>query len=67
MEKKLQNMSYILQFIDTARFISSLLSNLANILSEGMHRTKCKCGHNDKKNVKHVEFNINIAIFFLNT
>ena len=49
MEKKLQNMSYILQFIDTARFISSLLSNLANILSEGMHRTKCKCGHNDKK------------------
>ena len=49
MEKKLQNMSYILQFIDTARFISSLLSNLANIFSEGMHRIKCKCGHNDKK------------------
>ena len=49
MEKKLQNMSYILQFIDTTRFISSLLSNLANILSECMHRIKCKCRHNDKK------------------
>ena len=25
------------------------LSNLVNYLSEGIHRIKCKFGHNDKK------------------
>ena len=42
-------MSNILQFIDSARFMASSLSNLFNNLSEGVHRTKCKLGHDDKK------------------
>ena len=50
MEKKLQkNISYILQFIDSARFMASSLSNLINNPSAGIHRIKCKFGHNDKK------------------
>ena len=44
-----KNISYILQFIDSARFMASSLSNLVNNLSEGIHRIKCKFGHNDKK------------------
>ena len=49
MEKKLQkNISFILQFIDSTRFIK-LLSNLANNLFEGIHKIKCKFGHDDKK------------------
>ena len=42
-------MSYILQFIDSARLITISLSNLVNNLSEGIHRIKCKYGHDDKK------------------
>ena len=50
MEKKLQkNISYILQLIDSARFMASTLSNLVNNLSEGIHTIKCKSGHDDKK------------------
>ena len=50
MEKKIaKNISYILQFIDSGRFMASSLSNLVNNLSEGIHRIKCKFGHNDKK------------------
>ena len=41
--------SYILQFIDSARFMSSLLSNLVNNVSEGLHKVKCKLGHDNKK------------------
>ena len=41
--------SYILQFIDSARFMASSLSNLVNNLFEGIHKIKCKLGHNDKK------------------
>ena len=41
--------SYILQFIDSARFIASSLSSLVNNLSEGLHRIKCKSEHDDKK------------------
>ena len=41
--------SYILQFIDNARFMASSLSNLVNNLFEGIHKSKCKLGHNDKK------------------
>ena len=48
--KKLQkNISYILQFIDSARFTASSLSNLVNNLSEGLHRIEYKLGHDDKK------------------
>ena len=47
MRKKLQllTISYILQFIDSARFMTSLLSNLVNNVSEGIHRIKCKYEH----------------------
>ena len=37
-----------MQFIDSARFMVSS-SNLVNNLSKGIHRIKCKFGHNDKK------------------
>ena len=43
-----KNISYILQFIDGARFMTSSLSNLVNNLSEWIHRIKCKYGHDDK-------------------
>ena len=50
MEKKLQKItSYILQFNDSARFMASSLSNPINNLSEGIHKVKCKFGHNNKK------------------
>ena len=58
-------MSYILQFIDGARFMASSLSNLVNNFSEGIHRIKCKFG-DEEKNVKLVELNISIATVFLN-
>ena len=46
----IKNILYILQqFIDSARFMVSALSNLDNNLSEGIHRIKCKYGHLDKK------------------
>ena len=41
--------SYILQFIDSARFIASSLSNLVHNLSEGIKKIKCKYEHDDKK------------------
>ena len=48
-EEITKSMPYRLQFIDGARFIASSWSNLVNILSEGIHRTKCEYVHNDKK------------------
>ena len=48
-EEITQNISYILQFIDSTRFMAILLSNLVNNLSEGIHRIKSKYGHDDKK------------------
>ena len=44
-----KNMSFILQFIDSARFMADSLSNLLNNLSEGLHRIKCKLGQDDNK------------------
>ena len=44
-----KNLSYILQFIDSARLMVSSLSNTVNNPSEGIHRFKCKFGHSDKK------------------
>ena len=41
-------MSYILQPIDSARFMASALSILVNNLAEGNHGNKCKFGHDDK-------------------
>ena len=67
MENKLQkNISYILQFTDSTRFMASSLSNFVNNLSEGIHAIKCKYRHHDK-NVKLAKLNINIATIFLNT
>ena len=40
---------YILQFIDSARFIASSLSNVLNNLSERLHRTECKLRHDNEK------------------
>ena len=48
-EEITKNISYILQFIDSACFMASSLSNFINNLSEGIHRIKCKNGHDDKK------------------
>ena len=48
-EKITKNISYILQFIDSARFMVSPLSNLVNNLSEGIYRIKGKYWHDDKK------------------
>ena len=48
-EEVTKNLSYILQFIDSARFMASSLSNLVTNLFEGIHRIKCKYGHDDKK------------------
>ena len=38
-----------LQFIDTARFIASSLSNLVNNLDEQIDIIKCNYGHYNKK------------------
>ena len=48
-EEITKNISYILQFIDSARFMASSLSILVNNFSEGIHKIKCKYGHNSKK------------------
>ena len=53
-EEITRNISYILQFIDSARFMANSLSNLVNNLSRGINKIKCKYG-NDDKNVKYVE------------
>ena len=47
-EEITKNVSYVLQFIHTARFMASSLSNLDNNLSEGIHKIKYKDVHNDK-------------------
>ena len=56
MEKITKNISYILQFVDSARSLASSLSNLLNNLSEGIN-----------KSVKLAELNINTTTVFLNT
>ena len=48
-EKNIKNIYYLLQFIDSARFMASSLSNLVNNLSEGIHTIKCKYEHNEEK------------------
>ena len=58
-------MSYILQFIDSARFMASSLSNFVYNLSDAVHRIKCKLEHKIK-NVKHMELNTSAATVFLN-
>ena len=65
-EEIIKNICYMLQFIDSAKFMGSSLSNLVNNFSEGIRRIKCKHGHDDKK-CENVELNISIVTVFLNT
>ena len=48
-EEITKNISYRLQFLDSARFMASSLSNFVNNCSERIHKIKCKYGHDDKK------------------
>ena len=59
-------MSYILQFIDSARFVASLFSNLVNNFSEETHKINVNTD-TMIKDVKLAELDINIAPVFLNT
>ena len=45
----IKTISYRLQLIDSVRFMASSVSNLANDLTERIHKVKCKYGHDDKK------------------
>ena len=62
-----KNISYILQFIKSARFAASCLSDLINNPPEISHRIKCKVKLDDKKNVRFAELNISIGTVFWNT
>ena len=48
-EEVTKTISYKLQFIDRARFMASSLSNepIADNLAEGIHKFKCKYGHDN--------------------
>ena len=48
-EEVTNNISYILQFIESAIFMTSSLPNFVNNLSERIHKTKCKYRHDGKK------------------
>ena len=47
-EEITKNICYILQFIDSTKFMARSSSNLFNNLSEGIHKIKCEHGCNDK-------------------
>ena len=38
-----------MQFIDSAKFMASSLSNLVNNLAKEIHKIKCKYEHDNKK------------------
>ena len=44
-----KTISYRLQFIDRARSMVSSLSDIVNNFAEGIHKIKCKGGHDNKK------------------
>ena len=44
-----KDISYILQFIDSARYVASALSNPVNNFSAGIYKINCKSRHNNKK------------------
>ena len=56
-EETTRHLSYILWFIDSARFMACSLSHLFNNLSERIHRTKYN-SNTMIKNVKNVKLNI---------
>ena len=45
----MKTISYKIQFIDSARFMVSSLSNRVNKLAEGIHKIKCTCRQEDEK------------------
>lgn len=45
---------------DSAKFLASLLQNIADNFSEGIQKIKFDYGHDNKKNVKTVELNTKI-------
>ena len=55
-EENTKNISYGLQFIDSTRFMASLLSNLVNNTSSGIDKMKYIFGHYGK-NVKLSQLN----------
>ena len=44
-----KNISYILKFIDSAKFMASLLLSLVDNISEEIPRIKCRYEHSNKK------------------
>ena len=62
----MKNISSILQFVDSTRFMAISILNLVNNLYQEIHRIRCKSDAMIK-NVKHVELNIRIATSFFNT
>ena len=48
-EETTKNISFILQFTDSVRFMASSFSNLVNNFFEGIHKIKCNFGHSDEK------------------
>ena len=65
-EEVTKNISYILQFIDSASFMASSLSNRVNNLFEGIHKINCEHEHDDQKG-ETCKLSISIATVFLNT
>ena len=61
-----KTISYKLQFIDSARFLSSSLSNLVDNFAQRITNIKCKYGHDNKK-CEGSEFNPKILSAVLNT
>ena len=47
-QKITKNISYTLQFVDSAKFMASSLSNLVKSISEKIHKRKNKYWHDDK-------------------
>ena len=41
-DERLVTISYKIKFIDSARFLASLLPNCVDDLAEGIHKTTCK-------------------------
>ena len=62
-EQTIKNISRILQFIDSARFMASSLSNLVNDLSKEIQRIKSKLGNDDEKCKTCCTKNINCNCF----
>ena len=63
--KIIKTISNSLQFIDSSRFMASLLSNLVNNFDEAIHKIRCQFEHDDEK-CRLAELNTKIVTAFLN-